>query len=352
MSGQTIQSRDISVVDVFKDFYAVPDYQREYVWEAEEVEQLLTDIRSEMGGGSHTGAPEYFIGSIVICPGKAGVLDLIDGQQRMTTLYLTLCAIRDHLEEIGDRPPGALGPQVEAVATDESGRDHSRYRLDLQYEDSGDVLVNIARGETGWRPEQETRSIRNIRNAYSSVREYLKNEFGGDAEQVRAFYGYLTNRVKLIRIQTEDVTKALKVFETINDRGVGLDSMDLLKNLLFMRAKRDDFERLRAIWKELQDTIYQAGEKPLRFLRYFILANYDVEVLREDEIYGWFVRNEGACGYATAPLRFATDLVAAAKAYANLMSGEDRHGRPNRYLKSSFWSLPRTMSIGPEISAP
>jgi hypothetical protein len=163
----------------FKDFYAVPDYQREYVWEAEEVEQLLTDIRAEMGSGSHAGAPEYFIGSIVICPGKAGVLDLIDGQQRMTTLYLTLCAIRDHLQEIGDRPPGALGPQVEAVATDESGRDHSRYRFDLQYEDSGDVLVEIARGESRWRPEQETRSIRNILNAYASIREYLKNEFGG-----------------------------------------------------------------------------------------------------------------------------------------------------------------------------
>jgi hypothetical protein len=84
----------------------------------------------------------------------------------------------------------------------------------------------------------------------------------------------------------------------------------------------------------LQDTIYQAGEKPLRFLRYFILANYDVEVLREDEIYGWFVRNEGACGYAKAPLRFATDLVTAAKAYRNFMRGEDRHGRPNRYLKN------------------
>ena len=103
-----------------------------------------------------------------------------------------------------------------------AGRDHSRYRLDLQYEDSGDVLVKVARGESSWRPEQETRSIRNILNAYAAVREYLKNEFGGDAERVRAFYGYLTNRVKLIRIQTEDVTKALKVFETINDRGVGL----------------------------------------------------------------------------------------------------------------------------------
>ncbi len=331
---QTIQSQDVSVGKVFGDFYAVPDYQREYVWEAEQVEQLLTDIRSEMGEGISAGAPEYFIGSVVVCPGSDGLYDLIDGQQRMTTLFLTLCAIRDHLTEIGATPPGALRPQIEAIATDESGRDHSRFRLDLQYEDSGDALVRIAKGEVGWEPERPTRSIRNILNAYAEVRDFLRSELGADADATRAFYGYLTNRVKLIRIETEDVAKALKVFETINDRGVGLDSMDLLKNLLFMKAARTQFEALKQVWKQLQDTIFSAREKPLRFLRYYILANHNVELLREDEIYGWFVRNEPACGYAANPLRFAKELLEAADAYQHFLQGEDRRGRPNRYLRN------------------
>jgi hypothetical protein len=163
-------------------------------------------------GGDAAKAPEYFIGSIVVCPGKEGVLDLIDGQQRMTTLFLTLCAIRDRIRELNEKPPGALEPQIAATSTDASGRDHFRYRLDLQYEDSGDVVVRIAKGKPRSGDGVITRSIANILNAYAVALGFLTREFGDDVDALRAFYGYLTDKVKLIRIQTEDVAKALKIF--------------------------------------------------------------------------------------------------------------------------------------------
>jgi uncharacterized protein with ParB-like and HNH nuclease domain len=95
MTTQSIESQDITVGGIFQAFYAVPDYQREYVWEAAQVEQLLSDILGEMPPKQQEGPPaEYFIGSIVVCPNVTGVLDLIDGQQRMTTLFVVLCAIR------------------------------------------------------------------------------------------------------------------------------------------------------------------------------------------------------------------------------------------------------------------
>jgi uncharacterized protein with ParB-like and HNH nuclease domain len=72
---------------------------------------------------------------------------------------------------------------------------------------------------------------------------------GTDPAELLRFYGYLTNKVKVIRIETPTVAMALKIFETINDRGVGLDAMDLLKNLLFMHAKGDEFGKLKTIWK-------------------------------------------------------------------------------------------------------
>ena len=333
MTEQTIQSRDITIADVFLAFYVVPDYQREYVWETEQVEQLLNDINAELGNDPSR-APEYFIGSIVVCPGSDGVLELIDGQQRMTTLFLALCSIRDRLKELGEQPPGALGPQIAATSTDATGHDHFRYRLDLQYEDSGDILVRIAEGSLAGGDEQDTRSTANIRNAYRVTLSFLRGEFGEDAGAVRAFYGYLSNKVKLIRIQTEDVAKALKIFETINDRGVSLDSMDLLKNLLFMKASRDEFERLKIQWKQLQDTIFGMGEKPLRFLRYFVFSHYEVDVLREDEIYGWFARNERVCGYATDPIGFAKELLRSAQAYQSYLTGNDQKGVKNRHLES------------------
>ena len=333
MAEQTIQSRDITVADVFLAFYVVPDYQREYVWETEQVEQLLNDINAELGNDPNR-APEYFIGSIVVCPGSDGVLELIDGQQRMTTLFLALCAIRDRLKELGKQPPGALGPQIAATSTDATGHDHFRYRLDLQYEDSGDILVRIAKGSLAGVEEQDTRSTANIRNAYTVTLSFLRGEFGENTGAVRAFYGYLSNKVKLIRIQTEDVAKALKIFETINDRGVSLDSMDLLKNLLFMKASRDEFERLKTHWKQLQDTIFGMSEKPLRFLRYFVFSHYEVDVLREDEIYGWFARNERVCGYATDPIGFAKELLRSARAYRSYLTGNDQEGVKNRHLES------------------
>lgn len=327
---QRIQSEDCSVASLFQSFYAVPDYQREYVWDTDQVEQLLKDVREEMGDGAAQDAPEYFIGSIVVCPGRDGVLDLIDGQQRMTTLYITLCALRDRLAELGAPPSSVLNAQIADAAVDVSGEERRRYRLDLQYEDSGDALTRLADGNVI--DKASTQSMRNMHNAHHVVTRFLVSEFGSDVAAVKKFYGYLTNRVKLIRIQTEDVAKALKIFETINDRGVGLNSMDLLKNLLFMKAPKGEFDRLKDTWKELQDTIFRMGEKPLRFLRYFIFSRYDVELLREDEIYGWFSKNEGRVGYGRDPVGFAKELVAAARAYECFREGKNEKGDRNRFL--------------------
>ena len=334
MSEQTIQSQDIKIAEIFQAFYVVPDYQREYVWQTEQVEQLLTDVNTELGGQPPAQAPEYFIGSIVVCPGQEGVLDLIDGQQRMTTLFLTLCAIRDRMLNLNASPPGAIQPQIAAMSTDASGNDVFRYRLDLQYEDSGDVLVNIAESNGAASVTGNTRSIDNIRNAYDTAYSFLTREFGDNIESIRAFYGYLTNKVKLIRIHTENVAKALKIFETINDRGVGLDSMDLLKNLLFMKADRVKFDKLKGLWKQLQDTIHNAHEKPLRFLRYFIFSRYKVDLLREDEIYGWFSKNSTTCGYAANPIGFAGELLESATAYSRFLEGKDEKGQVRPSLVS------------------
>ena len=320
MSEETIASQDINVERVFHSFYVVPDYQREYVWGSEQVEQFLEDINGERAdSASATTSPEYFIGSIVVCPGRDGVLELIDGQQRMTTLFLLLCAVRDRIRALGEKPPEALAFQIAATSTDESDQDHFRYRLDLQYEDSGDVLVRIAKGSFEDVDRRATRSVRNIVNAYEVAAVFFRREFGLDAQGLRAFYGYLINKVKLIRIETRDVAKALKVFETINDRGVGLDPVDLLKNLLFMKASRADFDKLRDHWKNLQDSIFAMGERPLRFLRYLIVSRYDVEVLREDETYRWFAENESVCGYSRDPVGFAKGLYESAQAYGTLL---------------------------------
>jgi len=334
-TAQTIESQDISLGKLFSDFHVVPDYQREFVWETGQVEQLLEDIHTEFSSTDGSANSEYFIGSIVVCPRPDGVFELIDGQQRMTTAYLFLCAVRDHLEEQGEAPIDQLGHLIAASDIDAEGNDIYRYRVDLQYEDSGDILETVARGSASLEQHTDaTRSIANMKNAYGVIRVFLQREFGDDVNAVRRFYSFFSKNVKLIRIRTQSVAHALKIFETINDRGLGLDSMDLLKNLMFMQAKQSDFERLKTRWKRLVDTLYRAGEKPLRFLRYFILATYDVDRLREDAIYSWFVGSESQCGYQSDPIAFVDGLVDAAQAYSHFLGGRDAWGNRNRYLEN------------------
>ncbi|NLR98875.1 DUF262 domain-containing protein [Rhizobium sp. P38BS-XIX] len=335
MSGHSITSQDLSIGQIFQNFYLVPDYQREYVWgeadakgeRGEEVEQFLKDIHGEFEQATKDGAPEYFIGTIVVCPGADGVFDLIDGQQRSTTSFLTLCALRDLIAELDGKVPATLSGQIAAQDTNWQGDTIERMRLDLQYEDASGVLMEYGEGKGKAARRDGTRSIRNLANAYDTIREFLSVQFPSDANGLRRFHGYFTNKVKLIRIETPNVSRALKIFETINDRGVGLDAMDLLKNLLFMNARAVEFNKLKEVWKGVTQTIYEAGEKPLRFLRYYLLATYDVDAkLQEEDIYDWLTRNEGQTGHGRNPIGFAEHLREGAAAFQNFSRGRNANG--------------------------
>ena len=78
--------------------------------------------------------------------------------------------------------------------------------------------------------------------------------------QLSKYWGYLANNVVFIQIST-DVSSALKIFETINERGVGLNPMDLLKNLLFTHVRPDEFTRLKDEWKKITKPLEEAQGK-------------------------------------------------------------------------------------------
>lgn len=337
MATDTIDSEDLNIDKFFSSFYRVPDYQREYVWgekdskgqRGDEVEQFLADIYTEYEQLSDNYAPEYFIGTVVVCETNGGIFDLIDGQQRSTTIFLTLCALRDALDEAKGAIPETLPRLITASDTDYMGNTVKRMRLDLQYEDANGVLADYGEGDGKVARSEGTRSIKNLANAYDAIREFLKDKFANDPASLTRFYGYFIKLVKLIRIETPSVSRALKIFETINDRGTGLDAMDLLKNLLFMHAKSEQFDKLKEEWKSLTQEIYNAGEKPLRFLRYVMLASFDVGMskFREEDIYDWLVANFDQTNHKENPLGFATMLKDAARAYRHFSSNESPSGR-------------------------
>jgi uncharacterized protein DUF262 len=86
-------------------------------------------------------------------------------------------------------------------------------------------------------------SLDKLLGAYATIHEFFDANYK-DLNALRKYWGYLANNVVFIQIST-DVSSALKIFETINERGVGLNSMDLLKNLLFTQVKPEEFTRLK-----------------------------------------------------------------------------------------------------------
>lgn len=158
---------------------------------------------------------------------------------------------------------------------------------------------------------------------------------------MRKYWGYLANNVVFIQIST-DVSSALKIFETINERGVGLNPMDLLKNLLFTQVKQAQFTQLKDEWKKITKPLEKQKEKPLRFLRYFLMANYVIKnergdaVVREDEIYDWFIAKDNAalCDYAGKPFEFVRKVIRNVEHYLAFANGLGNDGKPSLAMDS------------------
>ncbi|MDY7007626.1 MAG: DUF262 domain-containing HNH endonuclease family protein [Cyanobacteriota bacterium] len=333
----TIESQDMTLEKLFDEFYVIPDYQREYVWEEKEVNEFIQDIYEEFSEQNQNSYSEYFIGSIIVCSRGDNLYEVIDGQQRMTTAYLVLCAIRDYLLTINSNERiEALKNKITSLYTDDWGNDQFKHRVELQYEESRGILENIAM-QTDLDQISPTRSVKHIQNAYAEIRKFLALKFELDEvviSHLKKFYAYFLKNVKLIRVKTASVAHALKIYSTLNHRGLPLDDMDLLKNLIFAKAKQTDYEKIKVKWKKMIDLLYHSQERPMRFLRYFILARYaeDGNYIAEKEVYDWFLKNESRCGYHTEPILFVNDLLASAEAYVAFLSGNNLDGTVNRYL--------------------
>lgn len=328
---------DLTVEKTFKEFYIVPDYQREYVWEAEKhVIQLLNDMYDAYSANKDK---EYFIGTTVVFNNN-GQLELIDGQQRTTTLFLMLCAFRNIYKK-HNLSTSVMDKAIFDSNLDDNGEEIQKYRLELQYADSTNILESIANNLTNIQTTSNS-SVRLV-EAYNCIEQFVNDNINNDENELKALFMYFFRKLKYIQILTPDINDALKIFETINDRGAGLNPMDLLKNLVFRHAGRQNFDRLKERWKYLVNILEQANEKPLRFLRYFIMSNYPhpdnngdskkpENIVREDQIYDWLNHHAQECGYDSHPFDFVELLIDNARCYVNFSSAKDAHGNTNIYL--------------------
>lgn len=131
MPDINIKYNDHSIASAFNDHYIVPDYQREYVWKDEQVEQLLADL---LEAYEVDNKKPYFLGTIVTY-NTGSTFELIDGQQRLTTFFLMLCAVKHLYKKLGEQT-ALVENLIYSLTMDSEGNQFHSYHLQLQYDTS------------------------------------------------------------------------------------------------------------------------------------------------------------------------------------------------------------------------
>ena len=137
--NEQITFDNLNLDKAYKNYYIVPDYQREYVWKREEVEQLMSDITEAYLTAKDK---DYFVGSTVVFLNQ-GARELVDGQQRMTTFYILLCVLK-HIYRQNGIDIQMIQNLIHNIAMDCNGDPVAQYHLKLQYEDASQYLEFIA----------------------------------------------------------------------------------------------------------------------------------------------------------------------------------------------------------------
>lgn len=213
--------------------FRVPLWQRQYTWRLPDHRLLWRDILEQygrLGDGAADGESGHFLGSIVLSPvpspasGVATYL-IVDGQQRLSTLMLILCAIRDAAAKKDDR---AVERYDELYLINKFQHGESRFRLVPTQADRPCFYACVERGPgTGGQDP--------IGQAYRFFRSHVEL-LGPDEEplDLDRLTAVVVERLAVVDITTGHGDNAHRIFQSLNATGVNLTQADLLRNLIFM----------------------------------------------------------------------------------------------------------------------
>jgi len=339
MNTQLFDKDQLNIEEIFKNFYEVPDYQREYVWKKSNVLALLNDMYSAFNESPQNA---YFIGTTVVATNpQNSSLEVIDGQQRLTTLFILISIFAQKASDI----QGFLNGLIKNEDLDSSGKPFFRYRLYLNYANAQKFLetINNAYNDSlikELRHKYNTKklpgTIRNLYNAHEQINDFLEEHFT-TFDELRKFITYTLKQVFVLQIST-DINRALQIFETINERGIGLNPLDLIKNRLFCHVEKEDFKALKEEWHKVFKLFKHNETHKLRFIRYFLMANfpdkidpsiYKNGILRTDDIFDFASKLDNI----SKPHDFLNNLYQAAVDYNGFLEGK-LNGEENDQLQN------------------
>lgn len=250
-----ISARELPLYKVFcSDFeFHIPNYQRPYAWKVEQASQLLEDLTDALDRGDDE---PYFLGSVVLVQVAGAVrAEVIDGQQRLTTLTILLAILRDLTEnsELASelekmiQEPGAIITNLRA-----------RPRLSLRERDASffEAHIQTPRSITGLLaalPDAlETDAQRAVQNNAKALNAILS---AWSEERRLSLTRMLGERTILVIVSTPDQTSAHRIFSVMNARGLDLSPADIFKAQVIGDLSEDLSETYSEKWENAEDSL-------------------------------------------------------------------------------------------------
>ena len=294
-----------TISDLFsvKKKYVVPRFQREYSWTKEKVSELWDDIISNIsinndGSFKHE---EYFIGSLVLVGDDKSIsMQIVDGQQRLTTLTILLSALCQRFVEIEKRNIAESIYENYIAGKDDEGNYYFKLENETPKPFFQTVIQHIDKkdkNEESPSSQEEKTLLASYDQFYSyTAKDSLKKKFEHNKindslyeSLLKAIRDQVVKYLKVIFITVSEEDEAYTIFETLNARGMDLSFVDLIKNKVFkgFNTKHpDDFAKTE--WKKLRNTIASRdGVGSLEtFVRHWWIARYNYT--SEDNVYKHF----------------------------------------------------------------
>lgn len=259
MADMQIDQKNLSKLfsDMQKRTFVIPEYQRPYNWDEDKCQILWDDLKDNFFANPGV---DYFLGTIVTC--KNGVnLEVIDGQQRLTTFSLLLRAFYTKLESMPESDEvSGLKRQIEPCLWDtddisQKVTDKSKIRVVSE--------VATEQDKTSFRFIMETGYVGNRNNRYASNYIFFQEQcdkFAKDAPmEWYKFCNYILRRCVLLPIECQNQEVALTIFSTLNNRGLPLYDADIFKSELYKAS--NDKELFIKQWNELSELCESTKDK-------------------------------------------------------------------------------------------
>ena len=239
--------------------YVIPSYQRPYAWTVDQASELFDDLYDFYKSEPEEG---YFLGSIVLIKQESvPYAEVIDGQQRLTTLTILLSALasilkgkqRDTLSQYIQEPGNefeGLDPKPRLTLRERDKVFFSKYVQALKFEE----LLKL--DEKGVDSESQL----NIHNNSQLFLQRIAKKLNNDAQQIKEFVTFLLQRCFLVAVSTPSQQSAFRVFSVMNSRGLDLQPTDIIKadiiGKLATDKERDDYNER---WEDMEVELGRGG---------------------------------------------------------------------------------------------